>query len=144
MQVRNTGSNHSYVVGTITWTKGQHAWRVTRDQGQTQWLLLGVSRKEVHQDASYNQANVYGLSSANQRYMNSVSSQMTSNFATGPLDVLLDCDKGECTIINLATGQKHELTGIPKNTPLCPHFGPHAVQQITVSPIRVREFGKKP
>jgi len=140
--VRNTSTNHSYCLGTVSWTKGQHAWRVTRDQGPTQWLLLGVSRKEAHQDASYNQAYVYALSSANQRYMNGVSSTLTSNFATGPVDVLLDCEKGEVTILNLQNNQRHELTGLPKNTAFCPHFGPHSNQQITITPIRAREFGK--
>jgi len=141
---RSTGGSHSYCLGSQVWTKGKHAWRITRDSGGTQWFLVGVSRKEVHQDNSYNQATVWALSSANQRYMGGVSTTMTSNFNNGPLDVLLDCDERKCTIVNLSSpSTPYELTGIPKNTPLCPHFGPHSTQQFTVAPIKVRSFGQQ-
>jgi len=141
---RSTGGSHSYCLGSQVWTKGKYAWRITRDSGGTQWFLVGVSKKESHQDTSYNQATVWALSSANQRYMGGVSSTMTSNFNNGPIDVLLDCDEGKCTIVNLTSpSTPYELTGIPKNTPLCAHFGPHSNQQFSVQPIKPRQFGQQ-
>jgi len=141
--VKNASVNHSYCLGTVAWTKGVHCWRVTRDQGPTQWLLLGVSRKEQHPDSSQSSGSFYGLSSANQRYMGGAASTLQTNFMNGPLDVMFDADKGNLTIINLSNGQKHEMQGIPKGMALCPHFGPHSAQQLTVAPIRVKQFGKK-
>lgn len=32
----------SALQGTVAWTKGKHAWRITRDVGNTQWLLVGM------------------------------------------------------------------------------------------------------
>jgi len=143
LSARNSGSSHAYCLGTQTWTKGQHAWRVNRVSGATEWLLLGVSKKESHQDASYNATTFWGLSSANQKYMASAATTLTTNFSTGPLDCLLDCDQGTLTVVNVSSSTRMEVTGIPKNTPLCAHFGPHSTQQITIQPLRAREFGKK-
>ena len=36
---------------------------MVRDNGNTQWLLIGVARKTAHQQMSYNDAGVWGLSS---------------------------------------------------------------------------------
>jgi len=139
---RNTGTNHSYVLGTASWTKGVHCWRVTRDSGQTQWLLLGVSRKENHADNSSTAAGFYGVSGSSQRYFGGAQTALVSNFSTGPLDVQFDADRSILTILNLSNQQRHEVANIPKGTPLCAHFGPHSNQQITVVPIRVKDFGK--
>jgi len=142
LKASNTGSSHGYCLGTQTWTKGQHAWRVTRTSGGSEWLLLGVSKKESHQDASYNGTGFYGASSANQKYIAGSASSLTTNFATGPLDILFDADEGKLTIYNSSASSTMEITGIPKNTPLCPHFGPHNTQTITITPIKVRDFKK--
>jgi len=140
---RNTGTNHAYCMGTVAWSKGVHSWRVTRDQGNTQWLLLGVSRKENHPDNSSSGGGFYGLSGASQRYFGGAATTLNSNFAAGPLDVQFDADRGMLTIINLSNMQRHEIPGLPKSAPLCPHFGPHSNQQITVAPIKNKQFGKK-
>jgi len=142
MKAQNTSTNHSYCLGTQTWLKGVHCWRVTRDSGPTQWLLLGVSRKEAHSDSSSNQAGFYGMSSANQRFTGGAQSATNTNFTTGPIDVMFDADKGNLTILNLSNNQRFEMV-IPKGMPLCAHFGPHSNQQLTITPIKAREFGKR-
>jgi hypothetical protein len=140
----NSSSNHSYCQGTVAWTKGKHAWRVVRDNGNTQWLLLGVSRKVTHQHNSYNDTTVWGLSSASQRYYANVCTTVNSNFNTGPLDCLFDADAGTMQILNLSNDQRHDLTDLPRGGEgLVPHFGPHSVQSITVYPISVKQFGDK-
>jgi len=142
LTARSTGSSHGYTQGTLEFTKGQHYWRVNRDTAQNSWLMIGVSRKQIHNNTSYSQATVWGLASTNQQYLASAVSPMVSNFTTGPLDVMLDCEAGTLTIINLANGQKHMVSNIPKSSPLVPHFCLHANQQVTIRIITPREFGK--
>jgi len=143
LTAKNTSSNHSYCLGTQTWLKGVHCWRVTRDAGPAGWLLIGVSRKEAHADSSSGQGGFYGMSSANQRFMGGASTATNTNFANGPLDVMFDADKGTLAVVNLSNNSRAEIQGIPKGTPLCPHFGPHSIQQITVAPLKQRDFGKR-
>eukprot|EP00823_Brevimastigomonas_motovehiculus_P000241 TRINITY_DN10348_c0_g1_i1.p1 TRINITY_DN10348_c0_g1~~TRINITY_DN10348_c0_g1_i1.p1 ORF type:complete len:520 (+),score=134.05 TRINITY_DN10348_c0_g1_i1:85-1644(+) len=137
-----TSGSYSAIVGTVSWTKGQHAWRVTRDTGGTQWMILGVSKYQSHQDQSYSCSDVWAISGSNQSYYGGTSGSCTSNLSGGPLDCLLDCDAGSFAIINLSNSQRMDFT-VPKNQPLCPHFGPYSTAQITVKPIRVKDFGKK-
>jgi len=142
MSCRCTASGHSYVLGTASWSRGQHAWRVTRMNGNTQWLMLGVSTRMAYSDSSYSQAGVYAVSSASQRYFNGNSTSMPTNFTSPAMDVLLDCDKGLCVVVNCATGARFELPDIPKNTANVAHFGPHSPQQFTIQAIRPRDVGK--
>jgi hypothetical protein len=142
MTARNTGPSHSYCQGTLEFTSGKHAWRVNRDTAPSAWLMLGVSRKQAHQNQSYSQSTVWGMSSANQQYIAGSASHFACNLTAGPIDVMLDCDAGTLTVVNLANGQNHLLTGIPRNSPLVPHFGPHSNQQLTIRVISQRDFGK--
>jgi len=144
MTARNTNSQHSYCNGTHEFKKGVHCWRVTRDQGPTQWFGVGVCRKQALNDsAPFNDASFYGLSGSNQKYFAGQNQTSTTNFATGPIDVQLDCDQGTLVVINLSTSQRADVTGIPRNTPLVPSFCPHSNQQISIKPIKVREFGRR-
>jgi len=142
LTARNTGTGYAYCLSTVTFTKGQHAWRITRDTTNTGWIFLGVSRKLPHNDTSYTQHTVWGLTSANQQYLAGTAAAMTTNFSTGPLEVMLDCDEGALTIANFATNQRYHLSGIPKLSALTPHFCIQGNQQISVQSIPAREFAR--
>jgi len=142
MTARNTGPSHSYCLGTLEFSAGKHCWRVNRDNGLSNWLMLGVSRKQAHNNQSYSQNTVWGISSANQQYSAGSATHFPCNLNGGPLDVLLDCDAGTLTITNLGNKQSYTMSTIPRNTPLVPHFGPHSAQQLTIRIITVRDFGR--
>jgi len=137
----NGSAVHSWTQGTVAWTKGKHCWRLFRDSNPTAWLLIGVARKMTHQQNSFQDANVWALCSGGTRYYAASTMSMTSNFNSGPIDCLFDADAGSLTILNLNTNTRHELLGLPTGGELAPHFGPHAVQSITVVPIGVKDFG---
>eukprot|EP00456_Euglypha_rotunda_P015131 TRINITY_DN14834_c0_g1_i12.p1 TRINITY_DN14834_c0_g1~~TRINITY_DN14834_c0_g1_i12.p1 ORF type:complete len:216 (+),score=25.00 TRINITY_DN14834_c0_g1_i12:306-953(+) len=142
LTARNTGGGYSYCQGTVSFTKGQHAWRVTRDTANTAWLFLGVSRKLPHNDQSYTQHTVWGLTSASQQYLAGSLTSLTTSFQTGPLECLLDCDEGTLVVANYATNQRYTCIGLPKSSALTPHFCLQTVQQISVNSIPVREFAR--
>jgi len=138
----NTSSNHSYCQGNVAWSKGKHAWRVIRDSNNSQWLFLGVSRKVSHQHASYTEATTWGWSGASQRYVAAATSSETTNFNGGPIDLLFDADAGTLVVLNVGTGSRNEMNGLPKGEGgLVPHFGPHSAQQLTVWPLNAKDFG---
>jgi hypothetical protein len=75
-----------------------------------------------------NQCDVYDI--ASQRYFQGSSTSMTANYNTGPLDVLYDADAGSLAILNLSTGTRHDIPGLPTAQELVPHFTPNGIQQV--------------
>jgi len=142
LTARSTASSYAYCLGTTTFSKGQHAWRVTRDSNNNAWIFLGVSRKIGHSDTSYTQHTVWGLTSGSQQYIAGTASTVTTNFTTGPLEVLLDMDQGFLTVANLSTNTRVTLTGLPRNSLLTPHFCLNGAQQISILSIPPKEFAK--
>jgi len=142
LTARNTSSGYAYCLATVTFTKGQHAWRITRDTSNTNWLFLGVSRKLPHNDSSFSQHTAWGITSANQQFLAGTAATMTTNFSTGPLEVLLDCDEGTLSIANFSSNQRYLLAGLPKSSALTPHVCMQGTQQISVQSIPAREFAR--
>jgi len=142
LTARGTGSSYAYCIGSAVFSKGQHAWRVTRDSNNTAWLFLGVSRKIQHPDTSYTQHTVWGFTSGGQSYTAGTATSQTTNFANGPLEVLLDCEDGTLTVVNVSSNSRVILTGVPRNSQLVPHFCLNGAQQISVSSIAVKDFAR--
>jgi len=142
LTARTTGSSYSYILGSAVFSKGQHAWRVTRDTGNTNWIFLGVSRKLPHTDTSYTQHTVWGFTSGGQIYTAGTASSQTTNFSTGPLEVLLDCNEGTLQVANLSTSNRVTMTGLPKNSQLVPHFNLQGTQGMSVSSIPAKDFAR--
>jgi len=142
LTARATGSSYAYCLGSAVFSKGQHAWRVTRDSNNTAWIFLGVSRKMPHPDTSYTQHTVWGFTSGGQSYTSGTSGSQTTNFSTGPLEVLLDCDDGTLTVVNISSNSRVILTGVPKGSQLVPHFCLNGTQSISVTSIAVKDFAR--
>lgn len=141
MVARSSGGGYCWCQGTVAWTRGRHAWRVTRRTGHGAWLLVGVSRKESHPQSSFQTSNVWGFNSSGQQYSAGSATYAGQNFNRSQIDCLLDASAGTFTIINLDNGTRSEMH-IPRGTELVPHFS-MSNQTIQVDPIPQREFGNK-
>jgi len=142
LTARSTGTSYSYVLGSAVFSKGLHAWRITRDSASSSWIFVGVSRKLPHSDTSYTQHTVWGFTSGGQSYSSGTSTSQTTNFGTGPLEVLLDCNEGTLTVVNLSSNSRVILLGVPRNSQLVPHICLQGAQQISVSSIAAKDFAR--
>jgi len=136
----------SYVLGSKSFKKGKHAWRIRFISlvGQS-YVAFGVSgNKEFYdQTTSYNDPSFYGWSSSNQTFVAGADQGIAHDMniqADTECDVLLDCDNHSLTTIR-SGGNRHTVA-LP-STELIPHFHLHTKgNSISLRVIRVGDFGR--
>lgn len=144
----NESSDYAYCIGNAPMKKGKHCWQVNQTNSDGSWLLLGVSAKKKFLDDNNitNDHSLWGITSHSQQYRAGRASSMhvTLDFKTGPLQVLLDCDVGTLTIMNLMNKKKYLVPNLPKKKSggFVPYFNLKNCS-ITVRPVSYKKFGEK-
>jgi len=137
----------SYVLGSRSFKKGKHAWRIRfiSLSGQS-YVAFGVSGNKQYydQNTSYNDPTFYGWSSSNQSFLAGADQGTVHDMnilSDTECDILLDCDNHSLTAVRSSSGNRHTIV-IP-STELVPHFHLHTKgNSISMRVIRVGDFGR--